>query len=94
MAFSPVRTQASSPTPIQVAVLLPAILLIVYIGFLGWWFHSKSKAPVVWAPVVPAVPVQTYSPDYRDATKCFDCQNPSCPYRQRSHGQPKLTPGF
>jgi len=78
---------------IQAAILLPVVLLVLYIAFLGWWLNTKTKAPVVLTPIVPAIPVQSYSPQFRDSTKCFDCQ---CPYHymQPSHGQAKMTPGF
>jgi hypothetical protein len=78
-------------------ILIPVVLLVVYIGFLGIWFHKNPKAlPILEMP--PVVPVQQYSPQYRNASRCYDCDE--CPYRRhpqhlhQSHGQPRMTPGF
>ena len=79
---------------IEPSILLPVVGLVLYIAFLGWWLHMRPSAPVTVTPnVLYEIPVQTYSPQYRDSTKCFDCVFPY-PYLQPSHGQAKMTPGF
>jgi hypothetical protein len=80
-------------------VLVPVVLLVLYIVFIGVWIQSKTTISQI--PQIPhetvLPPVQTYSPEYRQASRCYDCE---CPYRMGrshlylSHGQPKMTPGF
>lgn len=56
-------------------LLIPVVLLVIYIAFLGIWFHTRPYRVPMEPVVVPmAIPMQQYSPEYRQASKCYDCE--------------------